>query len=180
MLKYGVDPTEDYVYLIPLTERNTSLIHLRLIIDLQAGVGVRANISDSDLVAAGVTMVQDGSILYPHADICLKVNPPTFRAGVHELEMVPEGSTFISFVGALDRTETEAQPKTEAFNSLLLARDRKLALLGMQFLPRISRAQKSDALSTFAKLAGHRAALEASVAYGRVIAGEMTAAGKNM
>ena len=145
----------------------------------EAGVGERANISDAALERAGVTIVPEFVDLYARADVCIKVNPPMARNGTNELALVPAGSTFISFVGALDRMETEASPKTEAFNDLLLARDRKLTLLGMQYLPRISRAQKSDALSTFGKLAGHRAALEASVNYGRMLAGEITAAGKN-
>eukprot|EP00040_Diaphanoeca_grandis_P024415 m.134137 g.134137 ORF g.134137 m.134137 type:complete len:1210 (+) comp29722_c0_seq1:135-3764(+) len=147
----------------------------------EAGVGERANIGDAALAKAGVTLMTDVARLYAMADICFKVNPPTTRGdnNIHELEMVPEKSTFISFVGHLDRMETETSRKTEAMLDVMMARDRNLTLLGMQFLPRISRAQKSDALSTFAKLAGHRATLEASVTFGRVMAGEISAAGKN-
>ena len=65
-----------------------------------------------------------------HADILLKVNPPAVRDGSNELSLVPEGSVFVSFVGHLDRFETEAAPKTEALKDLLLARDRKVTLLG--------------------------------------------------
>mmetsp|Transcript_26214 Transcript_26214/g.68857 ORF Transcript_26214/g.68857 Transcript_26214/m.68857 type:complete len:1186 (+) Transcript_26214:139-3696(+) len=145
----------------------------------EAGVGQRALITDESLAAAAVTIVRDHKELMARADICLKVNPPTCRDEVHELALVPEGSTFISFVGPLDRGETEANPKTETLKDLQLARDRGLTLLGMQYVPRISRAQKCDALSTFAKIAGHRASLEGAARYGRVMAGEITAAGKN-
>eukprot|EP00038_Savillea_parva_P007620 m.171436 g.171436 ORF g.171436 m.171436 type:complete len:1201 (-) comp13373_c0_seq1:92-3694(-) len=145
----------------------------------EAGVGQRARITDGDLEAAAVTIVSDRTKLYSLADICIKVNPPAVRDGANELELVPSGSTFISFVGALDRFETEANPKTEALKDLIMARDRNVTLLGMQFVPRISRAQKCDALSTFAKIAGHRASLEGAARYGRMMAGEITAAGKN-
>ena len=67
------------------------------------------------------------------ADIVLKVNPPAVRGGSNELSLVREGSVFISFVGHLDRFETESAPKTEALKDLLLARDRKVTLLGTSF-----------------------------------------------
>merc|ERR1719446_616037 len=77
------------------------------------------------------------------------------------------GSTFIGFVGMALKDIVE------------LAARCKINLLNMAMLPRISRAQKSDALSVFGKLAGNRAALEAAAAYGRITPGEITSAGKN-
>merc|ERR1719446_1880079 len=77
------------------------------------------------------------------------------------------GSTFIGFVGMALKDIVE------------LAARCKINLLNMAMLPRISRAQKSDALSVFGKLAGNRAALEGAVAYGRIMPGEITSAGKN-
>lgn len=76
-----------------------------------------------------MTLVPSHTELLGQADICMKVNPPSVRDGKNELALVPEGSTFISFVGALDRFETEAQPKTEHLKDLQLARDRYRVLL---------------------------------------------------
>merc|ERR1719217_538896 len=93
------------------------------------------------------------------------------------------GATLIGFIGALvwgRNSETPDQPKSVAMKEVVLrAAKCKINLLNMAFLPRISRAQKSDALSVFGKLAGNRSALEAAVAYGRIMPGEITSAGKN-
>ena len=156
--------------------------------------------------AVGVEIVPANEDLYKTADVMLKVNPPVARGdigGKHELDMLSENSTYISckytsnpplllmygpsFEGLLVMTVLPILPPGETpekcsdqFKDIVLrARDNKINLLSMGHLPRISRAQKSDALSTFGKLAGHRACIEAAAAYGRIMPGEITSAGKN-
>lgn len=154
------EPTENRCAITP--QSAVKLRKMGFEVYAEAGVGTRSNISDAMLQAAAVKIISEFEELYAIADVTIKVAPPSMREGKSELLMVPKESTFISFVGDLDRFENEAAPKTAAFADLLTARNQKLTLLGMQFLPRISRAQKSDALSTFGKLAGHRAVLEAA------------------
>ena len=99
--------------------------------------------------------------------------------GKHELDMLKPGATYISFLPIMPPGETPEKCGEQFKDTVLRAQDNKINLLSMGHLPRISRAQKSDAISTFGKLAGHRACIEAASAYGRIMAGEITSAGKN-
>jgi hypothetical protein len=148
----------------------------------EAGLGKRSLITDAMYEAVGVKIVQGGPELYAVADILLKCNPPVARSdcdGKHELDMMKPGSTYISFLPIMPPSETPAKCGPQFKDIVLRAVDQKVNLLSMGHLPRISRAQKSDAISTFGKLAGHRACLEAASAYGRILPGEITSAGKN-
>ena len=161
-------------------------LHLRQKLGFQvkaeAGVGMRSLITDDMYRAVGVEIVEACEQLYKDADVMLKVNPPVVRkdiGGKHELDMLKPDATYISFLPIMPPSETPMKCGPQFKDIVLRAVDKKVNLLSMGHLPRISRAQKSDAISTFGKLAGHRACIEAAAAYGRIMPGEITSAGKN-
>lgn len=130
---------------------------------IEAGAGDRANFPDSAYETVGAIIVGDLSEIWGQADLLLKLNPPTLE----EASMIREGATLISFA-------------CPARNEDLLKAlgDRKINFLGMDCVPRISRAQSMDALSSMANVAGYRAVVEASHRFGRFFTGQITAAGK--
>ena len=101
--------------------------------------------------------------------MCLKVRPPDFHPtlGKHETDLITEGGTVISFIWPAQNQEL--LDKLAA---------RKATVLAMDSIPRISRAQKLDALSSMANIAGYRAVIEAANNFGRFFTGQITAAGK--
>ncbi|MBE9179896.1 Re/Si-specific NAD(P)(+) transhydrogenase subunit alpha [Oculatella sp. LEGE 06141] len=135
---------------------------------IEAGAGEAAHFSDDAYRQAGCQVV-DGATVWRSADIILKVRPPdlhpTFQQ--HEVELLPEGSTLISFIYPAQNPDLLKQ----------LA-DRKATVLAMDTIPRITRAQTMDALSSMANLAGYRAVVEAANHFGRFFTGQITAAGK--
>ncbi|WVT77871.1 Re/Si-specific NAD(P)(+) transhydrogenase subunit alpha (plasmid) [Sinorhizobium chiapasense] len=130
---------------------------------VEAGAGEKAGISDEAYRAAGVTVMNDASALSAVADIIVKVRPPT----IEEVELLPAGTTLISFF-------------YPGQNGALLerAREKGVNVIAMDVVPRISRAQKMDALSSMANIAGYRAMIEAGNNFGRFFTGQVTAAGK--
>lgn len=136
---------------------------------LEAGAGTNANFSDAAYREAGVEIIEDTQSLWSTSDIILKVRPPEVHPGlgIDELELLQEGHYLISFIWP-------------AQNKELLERlaAKKTTVLAMESVPRISRAQKLDALSSMANIAGYRAIIEASHHFGRFFAGQITAAGK--
>ena len=136
---------------------------------IEAGAGARAKFNDDAYRDAGVTVVADTKQLWADSDIVLKVRAPEQHAdlGVHETELLREGSALVSFIWPAQNEALMDQLKT-----------RKVTVLAMDSVPRISRAQKLDALSSMANIAGYRAVIEASNHFGRFFTGQITAAGK--
>ena len=136
---------------------------------IEAGAGASAKFTDQAYRDAGVEVVADTAQLWADADIILKVRPPEQnpQLGKHEIELLAAGSTLISFLWP-------------AQNEDLLKRleAQKVTALAMDSVPRISRAQKMDALSSMANIAGYRAVVEAANHFGRFFTGQITAAGK--
>ncbi|MCP2138476.1 NAD(P) transhydrogenase subunit alpha [Rhizobium sp. SLBN-94] len=130
---------------------------------VEAGAGLGAGISDDAYRAAGVTVVDDAAALAATSDVIVKVRPPT-RA---EVDLLSAGKTLISFFYPGQNGEL-----------LELARARGANVMAMDMVPRISRAQKMDALSSMANIAGYRAVIEAGNHFGRFFTGQVTAAGK--
>ncbi|MEM9388634.1 MAG: Re/Si-specific NAD(P)(+) transhydrogenase subunit alpha [Pseudomonadota bacterium] len=130
---------------------------------VQAGAGVAASITDEAYQAAGVEVVASAADLWSTADVIVKVREPSLE----ELDAAPDGKTLISFVWP-------------AANEALLERlnAKRMTAIAMDMVPRISRAQKMDALSSMANIAGYRAVVEAGNNFGRFFMGQMTAAGK--
>jgi NAD(P) transhydrogenase subunit alpha len=138
-------------------------------VSVLAGAGERARFSDEQYAAAGARIVEDATALWTEADIVLKVRPPEMHPElkVHEAELLREGATLISFIW----------PATNQKVLELLAA-RKVTVFAVDQVPRITRAQKMDALSSMANIAGYRAVIEAASFFGRFFTGQITAAGK--
>lgn len=135
---------------------------------VEAGAGVAAAFPDQLFVDAGATIVKDPVALYKQADVILKVQPAVKhpRTKKDEIEMMSEGATLISFLA----------PLTELKMIQKLA-DRKITGFSMEFIPRITRAQSMDALSSMATIAGYKAVLIAADNLGKIFPLLMTAAG---
>jgi NAD(P) transhydrogenase subunit alpha len=130
---------------------------------IEAGAGEKANFSDQSYSDAGVEVIPDTGQLWASSDIILKVRAPE----PSEIEYLSAGKTLISFIWPAQNEEL--MQKLSA---------RKANVLAMDSVPRISRAQKMDALSSMANIAGYRAIVEASHQFGRFFTGQITAAGK--
>ncbi|MCY4259065.1 MAG: Re/Si-specific NAD(P)(+) transhydrogenase subunit alpha [Rhodobacteraceae bacterium] len=131
---------------------------------LERGAGLQAGFPDHEYEEAGVTLVSDDAGVVSAIDVLVRVREPD----ADDLARMTAGQTLISFFYP-GRNET----------LLAEACNRELTVVAMDMVPRISRAQKMDALSSMANIAGYRAVIEASAAYGRFLSGQITAAGKN-
>ncbi len=136
------------------------LIKLGFRVAVQSGAGEGANFSDEAYRAAGAQIV---SSVWESADVVFKVRAPSAA----EIALMREGTTLVSFVWPAQNPE---------LMQALAAR--KATVLAMDSVPRISRAQKLDALSSMANIAGYRAVIEAAHHFGRFFTGQITAAGK--
>lgn len=136
---------------------------------VESGAGLPANFADSAYVEAGATIATDIADLYAAADVLLKLRPLRQRddLAAHEVDLVREGATVLGYFWPARNQEL-----------LERARARNLTVVAMECIPRISRAQKMDALSSQANIAGYRAVLEAANRFGSFFTGQMTAAGK--
>jgi NAD(P) transhydrogenase subunit alpha len=130
---------------------------------VQSGAGAKASFSDDAYRAAGCEIVDTVGEIYERCEIVLKVRAPEGE----ELGLLKSGQTLISFIWPAQNPEL-LQTLTE----------RGVTALAMDSVPRISRAQKMDALSSMANIAGYRAVVEASQHFGRFFTGQITAAGK--
>jgi len=138
-----------------------------ILIESDAGAG--ASFYDADYVNAGATVVADPRTLWSQVDIVLKVQPPDMHPalGVHEADLMREGATLVSFLWP---------GKNKELVDRLAAR--RVSAIAIDQVPRITRAQKMDALSSMANIAGYRSVIEAASFYGRFFTGQMTAAGR--
>lgn len=135
---------------------------------VEAGAGTAASITDAAYSDAGVKIVTGTKLLYDQSDIVLKVRAPGEHPSLgDEVQLLKEGSALASFVWP---AQNEALMKRLA--------DRKLTVFAMDSVPRISRAQKLDALSSMANISGYRAVVEAANHFPRFFTGQVTAAGK--
>ena len=130
---------------------------------IESGAGAAAGFSDADYEAAGVKVYKTPAPLWKAAEVIAKVRPPTDA----EIKRLSEGQTLISFF--YPGSNEELMKEAAATGATLIA---------MDMVPRISRAQKMDALSSMANIAGYRAVIEAGANFGRFFTGQVTAAGK--
>jgi NAD(P) transhydrogenase subunit alpha len=152
---------EKRVATVPEVVPKLAKLGFRVIV--QSGAGEAASIGDDAYAAAGATIVPDAAALWSAADIVFKVRPPS----PDEVALVREGQVLVSFIWPAQNPELMRQ---------LAAR--KATVLAMDSVPRMSRAQKMDALSSMANIAGYRAVIEAAHRFGRFFTGQVTAAGK--
>ena len=130
---------------------------------IESGAGGDADFSDEAYREAGVEVVDSAAAVYERADVLMKVRAPEGD----ELERLRSGQILVSFVWP---GQNEALMET--------LKERGVTAIAMDSVPRISRAQKLDALSSMANIAGYRAVVEAANAFGRFFTGQVTAAGK--
>ena len=131
-------------------------------VTVEAGTGGGSSIPDDDYAAAGATVAKDTKAVLSGADIVLKVRGPTAQ----ETSALKPGAVVVALLDAYREKETVQALAGAGATSF-----------AMEFVPRISRAQVMDALSSQANLAGYRAVIEAAYAYGKGFPMMMTAAG---
>ncbi len=137
---------------------------------VESGAGEGSTFTDAAYEAAGAIVLPTVKEVVDRSSIIFKVNAPKeLEDGNHEMDVLCKGKTFISMIGA----------RTPAGGELMdRGVERQISLLAMDSIPRISRAQSLDVLSSQAKIAGYRAVIEAGNIYQRFFNGEITAAGK--
>jgi NAD(P) transhydrogenase subunit alpha len=140
----------------------TQLIKLGYDVAVELQVGAAANYSDNSYKAAGCEITTADNI-WSKSQIILKVRAPENG----EAEKLSAGQTLISFLWPAQNPELVKE-----------LTDRGVTAMAMDSVPRISRAQKMDALSSMANIAGYRAIVEAAQHFGRFFTGQITAAGK--
>jgi proton-translocating NAD(P)+ transhydrogenase subunit alpha len=130
---------------------------------IESGAGEAAGFTDDAYRAAGVDVVKTAAALWKAADVIAKIRPPE----PVEVKRLGKGKTLISFFYPAQNKELLELCEKQGANTI-----------AMDMVPRISRAQKMDALSSMANIAGYRAVIEAGNNFGRFFTGQVTAAGK--
>lgn len=130
---------------------------------IESGAGEAAKLKDSEYHAAGVEIIDASADLWANSDIILKVRAPNNE----EIHYLKTGQTLISFLAPAQNPDL-----------LKALADKNINALAMETIPRLSRSQKMDALSSMANIAGYRAIIEAAQHFGRFFTGQITAAGK--
>jgi H+-translocating NAD(P) transhydrogenase subunit alpha len=154
------DPAEARVAATPETVKK--LIALGASVVVQSGAGLKSSVLDNDYTAAGATIAPDAMTAIGDADIILRVRRP----GGDELAGAKKGALLLAILdpyGNTDALQAIAATGVDAF--------------AMELMPRITRAQVMDVLSSQANLAGYRAVIDAAAEYGRAVPMMMTAAG---
>lgn len=152
-------PGETRVAATPATV--LQLITLGYEVSIESGAGRSASFTDNAYAEAGATIGSTADVW--HSDILFKVNAPTSD----EIALLADGATLISMISpALNPELVDALSQ------------RPITVLAMDAVPRISRAQSLDVLSSMANIAGYRAVVEAAHVFGRLFTGQITAAGK--
>jgi len=170
-MKIGVPrevwPGECRVAASPANVKRLGKLGFSVLVD--SGAGTAASFEDESYRQAGAEVMAGTAALWEQSDVVIKVRAPMKNpeTGIDEVDLLREGGTLISFIWP--GQEEELVEKLAA---------RKATVLAMDCVPRISRAQKLDALSSMANIAGYRAVLEAAHHFGSFFTGQMTAAGK--
>ncbi len=150
-------------------EAADKIIKLGFEVSVESGAGLAADISDEAYKEVGVKIVPNAKTLWAESDIVMKVRAPEVHPelALDETELLHEGATLISFIWPAQNPELLQKLASKNVN-----------VLAMDSVPRMSRAQKLDALSSMANIAGYRAVVEAAQHFGRFFTGQITAAGK--
>lgn len=130
---------------------------------IQAGAGEQATFSDQEFSSVGAKIVGSSQELYDEADLIFKVQPPR----PEEIAQMRPGTSLFCYLWPGQNQDL-----------LRLLAEQKVNAVAMDAIPRITRAQKMDVLSSMANIAGYRAVIEAAGYYGRFLNGQITAAGK--
>ena len=150
-------------------EAATQIMKLGFSVSIESGAGLNADISDEAYKEVGVEVMADTRLLWKQSNIIMKVRAPEYNLelDIEEIDLLTSGACLISFIWPA---------QNEALMQKLAAK--QVTVLAMDSVPRMSRAQKLDALSSMANIAGYRAIIEAAQHFGRFFTGQITAAGK--
>jgi len=145
------------------------LIKLGFEVLVESGAGEGSSLSDAAYTEAGVTVVEGPKAVWDDSDIILKVRSLEFNSSLNseEVDLLREKQVIITFLAPAQNPDL-----------LKKLAEKKVTALSMDSVPRISRAQKMDALSSMGNIAGYRAVVEAAQHFGRFFTGQITAAGK--
>jgi H+-translocating NAD(P) transhydrogenase subunit alpha len=150
-------------------EAAEKIIKLGFSVAVESGAGMAADISDEAYREAGAEIIDNAKTLWQQSDIIIKIRAPERHPelAIDEIDLLPPDKHLISFIWP-------------AQNDTLMQKlaDKNATVLAMDSVPRMSRAQKMDALSSMANIAGYRAIIEAAQHFGRFFTGQITAAGK--
>src|ERR1043165_701921 len=155
-----IDTTETRVGATPETVKK--FVGLGAEVAVQSGAGSPSRFTDNEYAAAGATIAKTAVAALKDADIVLKVRRPA----ASELKTFKAGALVVA---AMDPYGNEGEVRAMA--------EANITAFAMEFLPRITRAQSMDVLSSQANLAGYRAVIDAAEEYGRALPMMMTAAG---
>lgn len=159
---------EKRVSIVPDIAKRLLKSGVQVYVESTAGNG--GGFYDTEYIMMGCQVLASAQEVYDTVDVVVKIREPEIHpvTGIHEIDMLAEGKTMISFVG----------PRTNKGKALMDKAVRAgINLLAVDAIPRISRAQSLDVLSSQAKIAGYRAVIEAANEYQRFFNGEVTAAG---
>ncbi len=170
-LKIGVpkeiDPRERRVAATPASVARLKKMGFEVLVE--AGAGAAAGFEDAAYAEAGAAIVPTADEVWQQAEVITKVRAPEAHpeSGKHEADSLRRGQKLISFLWPAQNKDLVEKLAT-----------RGATVLAMDAVPRITRAQKLDALSAMANVAGYRAVIEAASHYGRLLGGQVTAAGR--
>ncbi|KAG7374615.1 NADP transhydrogenase subunit alpha [Nitzschia inconspicua] len=172
-LKVGVckeiaEEQEKRVAIVPEIAKRLLKSGIQVVVESSAGDG--GGFYDAEYISMGCDILGTAQQVYDVVDVIVKIREPEIHPVTkkHEIEMLASGKTMISFVG----------PRTDQGKKLMdIAKGAGVNLLAVDAIPRVSRAQSLDVLSSQAKIAGYRAVVEAANIYQRFLNGEITAAG---
>ncbi len=156
-----LQPDEKRVALVPRGIEALKKLGFEVLVE--SGAGIHADYGNPKYEEVGAEIIEDTSELWSRSDIIVKVREPL----PNEADQLKEASTIISFFWPDKNGELLKQLSTK-----------KATVLAMDCIPRITRAQKMDALSSMANVAGYRAVIEAAHAFPHFFTGQITAAGK--
>lgn len=161
-----IGPGETRVAVIPSMISSLTRDKHEVLVETQAGLA--ASFADEEYQQAGARILSDAASLYESSDIILKVQPPQLHPVLHkdEAELLKAGSTYVGFLAPLANTDI-----------VRIFLRRGITSFAMEYIPRISRAQSMDALSSMSTIAGYKAVLLAADSLGKLFPLLMTAAG---
>lgn len=158
------ETTEGETRVAATPETVKAMVQQGLVVYVETGAGVSSSLADQEYMQAGAVLGKDAHALYASVDVILSVNPPTES----QLSQVKESVCWISF---LDIASDTAKNITQTLV------DKKITFFSMHLIPRISRAQKMDALTSQTNIAGYKAVIMAAQELGKIFPLMMTAAG---
>lgn len=156
-----ISSQEERVAATPKTVKR--LIKQGFEVQIQTGVGHKANFSDDEYKTAGAQLVPSAKDIYHNSEIVLKVQAP----GDEEISEMKSGQVLLSYLWPGQNPELLKKLAAKGVNAV-----------AMDAIPRITRAQKMDVRSSMANIDGYRAVIEGAYHYGRFLNGQITAAGK--